>query len=223
MVRCSRLALLTRTTSGEGVAADGGFYTAAEAARIARVPRSTLDYWARTGLVPASQRTARPRLFSFEDLRDIVAVEKLRQQGAKTYAIRAAIRYVRDITDVTRLAHANFQFDGVGGLVWHDPTGSVIAPHQHGQYVLHMEEVFRQLGADPDNPTVLHPVKGIRIDPQIRGGAPVIEGTRIPAQLIAEFLLEGTTEAELLELYPSLTPERIEAVRTWERLDDEAA
>lgn len=205
------------------MAGDGGFYTAAEAARIARVPRTTLDYWARTRLVPASQRAVRPRLFSFEDLRDIVVVEKLRQQGAKTRAIRAAISYVRTITDVKRFAQANLQFNEKGGLLWEDLTGRVVAPHLGGQYVLMMSEVFRQLGAEPDNPTVLHPVKGIRIDPNIRGGAPVIEGTRIPAQLIAEYLLEGTPEEELVKLYPSLTPEAIEGVRAWERLGEQDA
>lgn len=203
------------------MAGEGGFYTAAEAARIARVPRTTLDYWARTRLVPASQRAARPRLFSFDDLRDIVAVEKLRQQGARTRAIRAAIAYVRKRADVSRLARANLQFDREGGLVWEDLDGSVVAPHLQGQYVLMMSEVFRQLGADPDDPTVLHPVRGIRIDPQVRGGAPVIEGTRIPAQLVTEYLVGGIPEEELLKLYPSLTPEGIAAVRAWDQLGKE--
>lgn len=203
------------------MAANSGFYTAAEAARIAHVPRSTLHYWARTGLVPASQRPARPRLFSFEDLRDIVVVEKLRLQGAKTRAVRAAISYVRTITDVRRLAQANLQFDEKGGLVWYDPDGKVVAPHREGQYVLVMSDVFRQLGADPDNPMVLRPLSGIRIDPHVRGGAPVIEGTRIPAQLVAEYLQEDTIDDELLSLYPSLTPEKIEAVRAWERFLDQ--
>lgn len=196
--------------------AGDGFYTAAEAAKIASVPRSTLDYWTRTGLVPASQRSARPRLFSFADLRDIVVVEKLRGQGAKTRAIRSALDWVRSVADVKRLAHASFGVDA-GGLVM-PFEGQLVAPHAKGQYVLAMSDVYRQLGADPEEPTVLRPVPGILIDPRVRGGAPVIEGTRIPAQLVVEYLQDGLSNEELLSLYPSLPPSAIHAALEWDRV-----
>lgn len=56
-----------------------GFYTTTEAARIARVPRSTVDYWARTKLIRPTHRRKRHRLYSFQDLRDLVAAEQLRR------------------------------------------------------------------------------------------------------------------------------------------------
>jgi uncharacterized protein (DUF433 family) len=45
--------------------------------------------------------------------------------------------------------------------------------------------------------------------PAIMRGTPVFRGTRIPIQLIADMLTQGADPAEILEGYPSLSPERI--------------
>jgi len=41
-------------------------------------------------------------------------------------------------------------------------------------------------------------------DPEIRGGEPVIRGTRIPVYLIADLMSQGADAREILEDYPSL-------------------
>jgi uncharacterized protein (DUF433 family) len=46
-------------------------------------------------------------------------------------------------------------------------------------------------------------------------GKPVIRGTRIPVELVLRKLGEGTTEAELIDAYPRLTPEDIRAALTF--------
>ena len=46
-------------------------------------------------------------------------------------------------------------------------------------------------------------------DPEIMGGDPVFRGTRVPVHLIAELVAQGSTEAELLDGYPRLTPEMV--------------
>jgi uncharacterized protein (DUF433 family) len=51
----------------------------------------------------------------------------------------------------------------------------------------------------------------IKADPAIMGGAPCIAGTRIPAHMIAMWIDNGTTVAEVVELYPNLRPEQVEA------------
>ena len=47
-------------------------------------------------------------------------------------------------------------------------------------------------------------------DPDIMGGEPVFRGTRVPAHMIAAQLGQGSTDKELLEAYPRLTPEMID-------------
>lgn len=51
----------------------------------------------------------------------------------------------------------------------------------------------------------------IEINPRVMLGKPVIRGTRIPVELILRKLSEGASEADLLEAYPRLTREDIQA------------
>jgi uncharacterized protein (DUF433 family) len=51
----------------------------------------------------------------------------------------------------------------------------------------------------------------IEINAAILGGKPVIRGTRIPVELILRKLAEGASEADLLDGYPRLIREDIQA------------
>lgn len=51
----------------------------------------------------------------------------------------------------------------------------------------------------------------IEVNPDIMLGKPVIRGTRIPVELIVRKLREGASEADLLDAYPRLTHEDIQA------------
>jgi len=51
----------------------------------------------------------------------------------------------------------------------------------------------------------------IEIDPRVMLGKPVIRGTRITVELILRKLSEGATDADLLDAYPRLTREDIQA------------
>jgi len=51
----------------------------------------------------------------------------------------------------------------------------------------------------------------IQVNPKMMMGKPVIKGTRVTVELILRKLSEGATEADLLEAYPRLTKEDIQA------------
>jgi uncharacterized protein (DUF433 family) len=51
----------------------------------------------------------------------------------------------------------------------------------------------------------------IELNPKVMLGKPVIRGTRITVELILRELSEGTNEREILEAYPKLTSEDIQA------------
>lgn len=51
----------------------------------------------------------------------------------------------------------------------------------------------------------------IEINPKVMMGKPVIRGTRITVELILRKLSEGAREADLLDAYPRLTREDIQA------------
>lgn len=49
-------------------------------------------------------------------------------------------------------------------------------------------------------------------DAAILGGKPTVKGTRISVEFIIQRLAQGWTESELLENYPRLTAEHLQAV-----------
>ncbi len=51
----------------------------------------------------------------------------------------------------------------------------------------------------------------IEVNPEVMLGKPVIRGTRITIELILQKLSEGATEADLLDAYPRLTRQDIQA------------
>lgn len=58
----------------------------------------------------------------------------------------------------------------------------------------------------------------VTIDPNVRAGEPVVRGTRISIHMLADLAAQGAPPEELLEDYPSLTPESLEAALTWARM-----
>jgi uncharacterized protein (DUF433 family) len=54
-------------------------------------------------------------------------------------------------------------------------------------------------------------VDRIETDPNVMLGKPVIRGTRIPVELILRKLSQGASELDLLDAYPRLSKEDIQA------------
>jgi uncharacterized protein (DUF433 family) len=61
----------------------------------------------------------------------------------------------------------------------------------------------------------------IAADSAVLGGKPAVKGTRISVEFIIQRLAEGWTETQLLENYPSLTREYLQAVFTYVQECDE--
>jgi uncharacterized protein (DUF433 family) len=55
----------------------------------------------------------------------------------------------------------------------------------------------------------------IEVNPKVMLGRPVIRGTRITVKLILRKLGEGATQADLLDAYPGLTLEDIQAAMSY--------
>jgi uncharacterized protein (DUF433 family)/DNA-binding transcriptional MerR regulator len=199
-----------------------GYYTAAEASRISGVPLSTLGYWARTGVLEPSQRRSRARLYSFEDLRDLRVAQALRDQGAKPGEIRKVVDFLRALAGepLERLAQAELAVVG-GNVVYRNrPLGiEPLQPSKGGQrvFAIDMSKIFQSLGQPiAGNVAELHPAPKVLIDPNVRGGTPVIDGTRIPTATIAELLDDDVPVDQILAMYPALDTSDVTAAADWE-------
>lgn len=54
----------------------------------------------------------------------------------------------------------------------------------------------------------LHRSRVIRRSPEVLGGTPVFEGTRVPVQALIDYLEEGKTLDEFLEDFPTVAHEQ---------------
>lgn len=55
----------------------------------------------------------------------------------------------------------------------------------------------------------------IEMNPKVMLGKPVVRGTRIPVELLLRKLGEGATQEDLLDAYPRLAREDIQAAMTF--------
>ena len=56
----------------------------------------------------------------------------------------------------------------------------------------------------------------MNIDPEILGGEPCFNGTRVPLETVVDNLGAGYSAEVILSNFPSLTEEHIRAVQQWE-------
>jgi uncharacterized protein (DUF433 family) len=58
----------------------------------------------------------------------------------------------------------------------------------------------------------------VTTDPEVRAGEPVVRGTRIPVHMLGDLAEQGASREELLEDYPALTPEALDAALLYGRM-----
>lgn len=101
-------------TSGDSLRPDVG-YRGPIACNAAGITYRQLDYWARTGLIQPSIRSAQgsgsQRLYSFRDILVLKVVKRLLDTGVSLHNIRAAIDHLRD-RGVEDLAGITLMSDG---------------------------------------------------------------------------------------------------------------
>ncbi|MFN8098417.1 MAG: MerR family transcriptional regulator [Dermatophilaceae bacterium] len=95
-------------------------YRGVTACKAAGITYRQLDYWARTGLVEPSVRTARgsgsQRLYGFRDILVLKVVKRLLDTGVSLHQIRLAIEHLRergvhDLAQVTLLSDGASVFE----------------------------------------------------------------------------------------------------------------
>lgn len=90
-----------------------------------------------------------------------------------------------------------------------DPDHAVDLVHSKGNVVIHdMVDVLAPFSRGGRRiPDLLEPRPHVSIDPAVRGGEPVVDGTRIPAAEVAALLRDGVRPEQISDYYPGVTPE----------------
>lgn len=207
-------------------------YSAGEVAHYLNLPRSTVRYWA-TGKdsSPALIKVADtdPLAYSFHNLVELHVLAAIRRRHAvPMLKVRRAIDYLRENTrDEFDKSHPliskQLQTDGLDLFI--DEYGRLVNVSSAGQLAMRdiIEAALSRIERDHHGlPVKLYPftrnnIKSapsmVVIDPTLSGGRPVITGTGLATEVIAERYKAGETIAELAKDYDRKETEIEEAIR----------
>jgi len=212
-------------------------YSVAEAAGFLFLPTATLRSWVAGRDYPTASGTRRfrpiirvdsgqPLLLSFENVVEAHVLSAIRRDhGVELGKVRRALNYLqRKFGSDHPLANLDFQTDGIDLFV--EEYGRLVNASDEGQIAMRelLEAHLRRIERNPASgvPIRLYPFTRARtgdeplsvaIDPTIAFGRPVLIGTGIPTEVVADRFNAGESIDELAEDYGRTRGEIEEAIR----------
>jgi uncharacterized protein (DUF433 family) len=198
-----------------------GAYTADRAAALSGVPRSTIHWWARAGVLVPSVSGSKQRLWSFADLMALRTIYWLRRRkvhdsgvdipGTSMPAVRAALTYLNNLDQpLWKDGRPGVFVDNDGNVHLSTPRGVQTSEGQlEWGEVLDLIAPFSTLeGAR--GPDLYQPRPELRILPGKLSGSPHVVGTRVETRAIAALFEEGYVLENIVQLYPYLSLDQIQ-------------
>lgn len=171
-----------------------------------------LSYWRRSvpPLLVPEVSARRPVLYSFRDLVALRTFVKLRGERS-LQSIRKALNTLR--TSLRKTEHLSRYVLYAQGkrsivLVEEDGSAGVELVERPGQQVLliKLKDVLESFSLDGiEVPNLARPRKHVSVEPTVRGGYPVVAGTRVAYDLVAGLVRDGVPPREVKEYYPSVS------------------
>ena len=197
-----------------------GMYSARTAARVARVRPQTFQAWIKANLIRPQKFHSGGRsenTYTYDDLLLIRLIVRLKDQGASTKSIRAALDTVEYMCEGNRTAWKQVEIsvssDLVVVMIPGIPDWNPTAASRGSQKMAAV--FFPELITELQNELVPpHRFKHITVDPEVLGGSPTVKGTRISTRAVMSAV---DSQIDPKEVYPTLTDEQICEVKDYER------
>ena len=191
-------------------------FTAERVRTLTDLSMRQLQYWDERDFIrpslTARQGRGRKRLYSFRDLVSLRVAGQLRTLGISLQQIRGVDAHLRTLDYRNPLAELRFFVSG--SRLYFEESGTVRAGRQPEQvlasYVVPLGEIAHALAGQIARLHTRQPGKVERRRGTL-GGQPVIQGTRITVASIQRLAADGASEAEIIEMYPDLTSEDVNA------------
>jgi uncharacterized protein (DUF433 family)/DNA-binding transcriptional MerR regulator len=148
----------------------------------------------------------RPLLYSFRDIMALRTCVKLRKYSS-LQKIRKALSQLREgLGETEHLSEYRLVSDQ-STIYFVESEQAVDLVKQRGNLVIHqfIEVLDTYYHDGRQIPALLTPRKNLSIDPEVRGGEPVIAGTRIPSGEVAALLRDGISPANITRFYPGVS------------------
>ncbi len=190
-------------------------YTAEIAAALSGASVRQLSYWRSSRseegplLKPEFHKPRARVSYSFRDVLALRTFVYLRAHDVSLQRVRKAVKALRALGETEHLSA--YTLLAVGrDVVWRVSEHEAVALTAHpGQHVIaEMIDILDGFTGAHGRLVVplLQPAPGVRVDPAVRGGYPVVDGTRVPYDLVAGLLADGMAPADIAAFYPNVTP-----------------
>lgn len=202
-------------------------YSPELAATLSGASIRQLAYWrtsrsAEPLLAPEAYAPRARVAYSFQDVVALRTFVYLRSQSVSLQRVRKAVKGLRERGGVEHLSR--YQLIAVGGdVVWRLSDGEAVAlTGQPGQQLIaDMVDILAGFRTQSNAVVPLfEPASGVSVDPDVRGGYPVVTGTRVPYDLVASLLADGVAPKDIAAFYPSVGAVEAQGARTLAQLVD---
>ena len=193
----------------------GVAYPSDLAATLSGASVRQLAYWRRPNaagerlLVPELRQASRPLLYSFRDVIALRTFVYLRGEHS-LQKVRKAVSTMRDLGNRDHLASYHLAATPPS-IVWVDETGTgtdLVRKPGHRMLDVTLADVVASFDA-PERRVVdlFRPRERVEVDPEVCGGYPVVEGTRVLYDQVASLVRDGVPADRVADYYPGVTAE----------------
>jgi uncharacterized protein (DUF433 family) len=174
--------------------------------------------WLTGVLNPVGHHRWRPD-YSFGDLISLFVVRELKRKGVRTKVIRDAENYLRKKWKTDRpFVSDEIKTDGCGVYVDDQliAGGQIESADRHGQQVLReaVKEKLTHVRYVEGTASNWAPMAHVVVDPRVQFGEPVVEGTRIPTELVLD--MTGYAKADEIAKELGITVGQVKAALNFE-------
>lgn len=150
----------------------------------------------------------RPILYSFRDLIALRMCVALRAESS-LQRIRRALRTLRfDLAEHAHLSAYRLVTDAGTILLLTEDEAIDLVKNRAGAVIRFAEEPLKPYYYDGRSvPDLFKPRPHLSVDAGVRGGEPVVAGTRVPSLQVAALVRDGVPPEEIGDFYPGVTAE----------------
>lgn len=190
------------------------------AAALSGASVSQLEHWRREPVVLRPEREIHGRyLYSFRDVVALRTISWLRERDGKSLQqIRKALGTLSNLGKVEHLS--TYTLVSVGNTIALYDQGEAIdlVKKPGNQLIAQMIDVLAPFkGRVGEVVPFERPAPGVLVDPEVRAGYPVIEGTRVGYDQVTGLLEDGISPDEIAEFFPKVSADQAKGARQFAR------
>lgn len=186
------------------------------AAALSGASTGQLSYWRRNPpVLEPEYRTSNKVLYSYRDVVALRSLAYLRGRNQLSLQkIRVSIRNLRDLGKTEHLSQYKLVKSGNTVIVV-DGDEAIDLLRQPGHTVIaELVDVFDEFEGRVGHVLPLQrPLPGVAVNPEVLGGFPAIEGTRVGYDQVAGLMADNVSADEISRFFPSVTAEAARAAQ----------